>query len=120
MSKDAPPAAGTYSQAVEAGGFVFLAGQTPRDTNNKRHGDLPFPDQARMALDNLEAVAKAAGLSLRNAVKVNVYLKDPEDAKAFDEVYKNYVGTPPPARALTISPFKDFALEVDAILFRQE
>ena len=59
--------AGSYSVAMEAGGLVFLAGQTPRDRDNVRHGDKPFAVQARMALDNLEAAANAAGLSLKDS-----------------------------------------------------
>ncbi|MGZ8135662.1 RidA family protein [Bordetella bronchiseptica] len=112
----APPPAGTYSVAVRAGNLVFLAGQTPRDRDNVRHGDKPFADQARMALDNLEAAANAAGLSLKHAVRVGVFLTDPADAKAFDAIYASYVGSPPPARTLTQSNLPGFAIEVDAVL----
>lgn len=88
--------AGTYSVAINAGGLVFLSGQTPRDCGNVRHGDKPFSFQARMTLDNLEAAARAAGLSLKDAVKVNVFLKNPADAKEFDAIYSEYVDNPPP------------------------
>ncbi len=43
-SEETPPPAGSYSVAMEAGGLVFLAGQTPRDRDNVRHGDKPFPE----------------------------------------------------------------------------
>ncbi|NPC58745.1 RidA family protein [Caenimonas sp. S4] len=115
-SELAPPPAGTYSIAVQAQGLVFLAGQTPRDRNNVRHGDKPFAFQARMALDNLDASARAAGLSLKDAVKVNVFLKNPGDAKEFDLIYSEYVGDPPPARTLTRSNLVGFDIEVDAVL----
>jgi 2-iminobutanoate/2-iminopropanoate deaminase len=115
-SSDAPPPAGTYSVAVKAKGLVFLAGQTPRDVHNVRHGDKPFDEQARLTLQNLEAAANAAGLSLKDAVKVNVFLKRPSDAQAFDAVYAMYVGDPPPARTLVQSTFIDFDIEIDAIL----
>lgn len=111
-----PPPAGTYSAAVQAGGLVFLSGQTPRDQHNVRHGDKPFALQARMTLDNLEAAANAAGLSLRDAVRVGVFLKNPGNAKEFDAIYASYVGTPPPARTLVQSMFADFDIEVDAVL----
>jgi 2-iminobutanoate/2-iminopropanoate deaminase len=63
---EAPAPAGPYSQAISAEGrFVFLAGQTPRTKQGRRISDAPFAKQARLALDNLEAVARAAGLSLR-------------------------------------------------------
>jgi enamine deaminase RidA (YjgF/YER057c/UK114 family) len=102
--------------AIKAGGFVFLSGQTPRDINNVRHGDKPFSEQARMTLDNLEAAAKSAGLSLKNAVKVSVFLKNTTDAKLFDEIYASYVGYPAPARTLTQSNLMGFDIEVDAVL----
>ena len=112
----APEPAGTYSVAIEARGLVFLAGQTPRDRDNVRHGDQPFAIQAKMALANLEAAANAAGLSLRDAVKVNVFLRNPADAPEFDAIYATYVGDPPPARTLTQSSLVGFDVEVDAIL----
>ena len=103
-SRKPPPPAGTYSVAAQAGVLVFLAGQTPRDTDNVRHGDKPFEFQARMAMDHLEAAARAAGL------------KNPADAKAFDAIYATYVSDPPPVRTLTQSSFVDFDIEVDAVL----
>ncbi|MEO6224152.1 MAG: RidA family protein [Vicinamibacterales bacterium] len=113
-----PLPAGAYNVAVEAGGLVFLAGQTPRDRDNVRHGDKPFAFQARMTMDNLEAAANAAGLSLKDAVRVGVFLRNPADAKEFDAIYAEYVGDPLPARTLTQSNFAGFDIEVDAVLVR--
>ena len=110
---------GSYSSAMEAGGLVFLAGQTPRDRENVRHGDKPFAFQARMALDNLEAAANAAGLSLKDAVKVSVFLRNPADAKEFDAIYREYVAEPYPSRTLTQSNLPGFDIEVDAVLVRR-
>ena len=119
-SDKTPPPAGAYSVAMEAGGLVFLAGQTPRDRDNVRHGDKPFSVQARMALDNLEAAANAAGLSLKtDAVRVGVFLRNPADAKEFDAIYREYVSEPFPVRALTQSNFAGFDIEVDAVLARR-
>lgn len=112
-----PPPAGTYSPAIRAGQFVFLAGQTPRDRFNVRHGDKSFDVQVRMTLDNLEAAARSTGLSLRDAVKVQVFLQDPTRSPEFDAIYAAYVGTPPPVRTLVQSALVGFAVEVDAILF---
>jgi len=119
FSDTAPLPAGSYNIAVEAGGLVFLAGQTPRDRDNVRHGDQPFAVQARMTMDNLEAAANAAGLSLKDAVRVGVFLKNPADAKEFDAIYREYVGDPLPARTLTQSNFVGFDIEVDAVLVRR-
>jgi enamine deaminase RidA (YjgF/YER057c/UK114 family) len=104
---------------MEAGGLVFLAGQTPRDRDNVRHGDKPFAVQARMALDNLEAAANAAGLSLKDAVRVGVFLRDPAYAKEFDAIYREYVSEPFPVRTLTQSSLPGFDVEVDAILAKR-
>jgi 2-iminobutanoate/2-iminopropanoate deaminase len=117
-SERAPLPAGSYSIALQVGELVFLAGQTPRDRLNVRHGDKPFAFQARMTLDNLEAAANAAGLSLKHAVKVSVFLRNPADAKEFDGIYAQYIGNPPPARTLTQSNLPGFDIEVDAILYR--
>ncbi|MGS1104618.1 RidA family protein [Achromobacter anxifer] len=117
-SESTPPPAGTYSVAMQAGSLVFLSGQTPRDRDNVRHGDKPFAVQARMALDNLEAAANAAGASLCDAVKVGVFLRDMAHAQEFDAIYASYVGEPPPARTLIQSGFSAFDIEVDAILVR--
>jgi 2-iminobutanoate/2-iminopropanoate deaminase len=119
-SERTPPPAGTYSIAIRAQGLVFLSGQTPRDRDNIRHGDKPFAVQARMALDNLEAAANAAALSLKDAVKVGVFLKNPSDAKAFDTIYAEYVSDPPPARTLSQSNFEGFDIEVDAVLLARD
>ncbi|MFI1162819.1 RidA family protein [Streptomyces sp. NPDC020801] len=116
-TRGAPAPAGTYSQAVRAGDLVFLSGQTPRHPSGERmsEGD-PFTLQARRTLDNLQAVAEAAGGSLRDAVKVNVHLHDPARKNDFDDVYRAYVGTPAPARTLTQTDLPGIALEIDAVL----
>ena len=113
---DAPPLVGSYSQATRAGAMVYISGQTPRTIDGQRLTGASFAEQATRALDNLHAVARAAGLSLHDAVKVNVYLRWPEDAAAFDALYRPYVAEPYPARSLTISPFTAFDVEIDAIL----
>lgn len=114
----APKPNGTYNQAVACGNLVFLSGQTPRDLEGNRLSHLKFDAQARQALDNLQAVAKASGLSLGNCVKVTVYLRDLANAREFDLIYREYVSEPCPARTLVQSSFVDFDLEVDAILVR--
>lgn len=113
---NAPPPAGTYSQAVVANGFIFLSGQTPRLPDGTRVGNRPFDEQVEIALANLEAVASAAGSSMASAVKVTVYLRDPSCAARFDAIYKDRVGAVPPARTLVQSDLGGFDVEVDAIL----
>ena len=95
----APAAIGTYSQAVETGGIVFLSGQIPLDpaTMEMTAGDTA--DQVRRIFENLAAVAEAAGGGLGQRVKLTVYLVDLGDFATVNEVMAEYFSTPYPARA---------------------
>jgi reactive intermediate/imine deaminase len=113
---DAPAPAGSYSQAVMAGGFVFVSGQTPRLPDGTRLTRSPFDVQARQALHNVEAVARSAGSSLRRATMVTVYLRNPDNRTRFDEIYREFVGEPFPARAIVQSDLFGMELEISAVL----
>ena len=95
----APAAIGTYSQAVRAGDLVFLSGQIPLDpaTGELVGGD--FEARARRVLENLKAVAEAAGGSLDDAVKLTVYLTDLANFATVNAVMASYFSEPYPARA---------------------
>jgi 2-iminobutanoate/2-iminopropanoate deaminase len=82
----APPATGTYSQAVRAGDFVFVTGQTGRDPST---GELEsgLEAQTRRLLSNIDAVLNAAGCSRSDIVKVTLILADIKDFKAVDQIY---------------------------------
>jgi 2-iminobutanoate/2-iminopropanoate deaminase len=115
-TEDAPPPAGPYSQAIVAGGLVFVAGQIPRTADGTRLSDAPVDVQVRQVLDNLEAVAKAAGSSLRNATMVTVYLRDLGDRAVFDEIYREFVDEPFPARIMLPADLVGMAVEASAIV----
>jgi 2-iminobutanoate/2-iminopropanoate deaminase len=97
----APPATGTYSQAVRTGDLVFVAGQTGRDpkTGKLEEG---LEAQARRMLSNIEAVLNAAGCTPADIVKVTLLLADIKDFKAVDVIYSGWLPgqgiTPLPAR----------------------
>jgi reactive intermediate/imine deaminase len=95
----APQAIGTYSQAVRVGDTVYLSGQVPLDpaTMQMVEGDIEV--QIRRVFENLKAVAEAAGGSLAQAVKVNVYLTDLAHFAKVNEVMAQYCAKPYPARA---------------------
>ena len=116
-SSDAPPPAGPYSQAVACGNLVFISGQTPREPDGRRLLDRPFAEQVERTLQNLDALARAAGGSLRDAVKVNVFLRPGADVAAFNAIYERYFSEPYPARTTTISDLAIGMLEVDAVLY---
>ncbi len=94
----APAAIGTYSQAVRAGNTVYLSGQIPLDPATMRLVE-GFDDQVRRVFDNLKAVCEAAGGSLNDLVKVNVYLLDLAHFAKVNEIMASYISQPYPARA---------------------
>ena len=114
----APAAIGPYSQAIRAGGFLFVSGQIPLDpaTGAVAAGDVAA--QTRRVLDNLRAIVAAAGTSLGAVVKTTVYLADMNDFAAMNEVYGGYFTAPAPARAtVQVSRLpKDVRVEIDAIV----
>jgi reactive intermediate/imine deaminase len=95
----APQAIGTYSQAVKVGRTVYLSGQIPLDplTMELVSGDVEA--QIRRVFDNLQAVARAAGGSLADLVKLNVFLTDLANFPAVNAVMAGYFREPYPARA---------------------
>jgi reactive intermediate/imine deaminase len=106
-----------YSHAVIASGrMVHISGQGPVGLDGKVI-DGDFAAQARQALDNLAAVAAAAGTDLSRAVKVNVYLKDPlRDFATFNELYREVFTGDRPARTTVQSDLPGMLIEIDAIL----
>ncbi|MEM9404257.1 MAG: RidA family protein [Pseudomonadota bacterium] len=98
-SADAPAAIGTYSQAINTGGLVFLSGQIPLDPATMEIVEGDFEARARRVFDNLKAVAEAAGGSLDQIVKLTVYLTDLGNFATVNEVMTDYFAEPYPARA---------------------
>jgi 2-iminobutanoate/2-iminopropanoate deaminase len=94
-----PQAIGPYSQAIRANGFIFLSGQIPFDpaTGKIIEGDIAA--QTARVLENVKAIAEAAGSSLDRAVKATVFLKDMNDFAAMNQVYGKYFVANPPARS---------------------
>ncbi|MCP4300719.1 MAG: RidA family protein [Gammaproteobacteria bacterium] len=114
----APVAIGTYSQAIRSGKLVFLSGQIPLvpDTMEIVNGD--FEARARQVFSNLEAVAKAAGGSLNDVVKLTIFLTDLDNFSTVNAVMEDFFEQPFPARAAVgvASLPKDVDVEADAIL----
>lgn len=114
----APQAIGTYSQAVRVGDTLYLSGQIPLvpETMALVTGDMEA--QIRQVFDNLAAVAEAAGGSLADLVKLNVYLTDLDHFPLVNQVMASYFREPYPARAaigVAALP-KGAAVEMDGIL----
>lgn len=114
----APQAIGTYSQAVQVGTTVYCSGQIPLvpETMEMVEGDIE--QQITQVFDNLSAVAHAAGGSLENVVKINIFLTDLVHFAKVNEIMAKYFSAPYPARAAigVASLPKDALVEMDAVL----
>ncbi len=114
----APKAIGTYSQAVKVGATVYLSGQIPLvpESMDLVEGDMEA--QIRRVFDNLQAVAQAAGGSLQDIAKLNIFLTDLGHFALVNQVMADYFQQPYPARAAigVASLPKDAAVEMDAVL----
>ena len=114
----APEAIGTYSQAVKVGDVVYMSGQIPLvpETMTVIEGD--FSTQVRQVFDNLTAVAEAAGGSLQDIVKLNIFLTDLSYFGTVNEIMADYFEQPYPARAAigVASLPKDVPVEMDAVM----
>jgi 2-iminobutanoate/2-iminopropanoate deaminase len=116
----APQAIGPYSQAVVAGGFVFVSGQIPIDPKTGSVIREDIKAQTRLIMDNAAAILAASGCGLAHAVKTTIYLKDMSDFAAVNEVYGGYFTSEPPARAtVEVSRLpKDVSIEMDFIAWK--
>ncbi len=114
----APQAIGTYSQAVKVGTTVYMSGQIPLipETMEMVEGDIAT--NIRRVFDNLQAVAEAAGGSLKDVAKLNIFLTDLGHFPTVNEVMAEYFTQPYPARAAigVASLPKDAPVEMDAVL----
>jgi 2-iminobutanoate/2-iminopropanoate deaminase len=110
-----PPPAGPYSPGIVHGGVLYLAGQGPFDESGTRVGET-FADQVRRTFANLQANAQAAGTSLEHAIRYGVYLKSLDDFAEFNELAKEFLAQPYPARTTIQVELRGFDVEIDAIL----
>ncbi|MBI4991415.1 RidA family protein [Candidatus Gottesmanbacteria bacterium] len=118
-AKKAPAAIGPYSQAVKYGNLVFVSGNIGVDpkTNQLLDGDIKV--QTRQAFENMKEVLLAAGSSLDDVVKVNVYLQNMDDFVSMNEVYAAYFKKPFPSRAtVQVARLpKDALVEIECIAY---
>lgn len=114
----APQAIGTYSQAVKVGTTVYMSGQIPLIPETMEMVEGNIEAEIRRVFDNLTAVAEAAGGSLKDVVKLNVFLTDLTNFPIVNEVMADYFQQPYPARAaIGVAQLpKDAGVEMDAVL----
>lgn len=118
----APKAIGTYSQGVKVGNTVYLSGQIPLDPATMTMVEGGMDVQIRRVFDNLKAVAEAAGGSLQDVVKLNVFLTDLAHFPLVNQIMAEYFAEPYPARAaigVAALP-RGAGVEMDAVLVLEE
>ncbi len=95
----APRAIGPYSQAIQAGNFLFLSGQIPLDpkTGELVKGDIG--QQTKQVLENIKGILESQKLGMEDVVKATLFLKDIENFNQVNEVYRTYFPSSPPARS---------------------
>lgn len=119
VQTDAAPAAiGPYSQAVRIGDTVYISGQIPLDPESMTLVEGGFEQQARRVFDNLAAICSAAGGSMGDIAKLNIYLTDLSYFGTVNELMSEVFDEPYPARAaLGVAALpKGAAVEMDAIM----
>ena len=110
-----PQPRGPYSQAIVADGFVFVAGQgaVNPSTNELELGDVA--SETRRTLQNIRAILEAAGSSLRDVVRVGVFLADIKDFDAMNVVYREFFPADQPARTTVGAQLPKIKVEIDCI-----
>lgn len=117
----APKAVGPYSQAVISGNFVFVSGQIPIDpeTGNMVEGDIE--EKTRRVLKNILAILESIGLSLKNVVKVTIFVTDLSNFERINKIYSEFFGDHKPARSFVeVSALpKNAEIEIEIIAERR-
>ena len=117
QTPNAPAAIGPYSQAVQAGGTIYVSGQLPINPATGEFAGADIRAQARQSLENIKAILAAAGTDMAPVVKTTVLLQDMADFAAMNEVYAEYFSEPYPARAaFQVAKLpKDALVEIEAV-----
>lgn len=114
-ARDVMPPAGPYSPAVRVGDLLFVSGQGPFGPDGGRRG-TSFTEQAHAAFDNVERLARAAGATLADTVRIGAYLSDLAHFADWNAVCAERLREPYPARTTIPVPLPGFDVEVDAVI----
>ena len=117
QTEKAPKAIGPYSQAIQAGNFLFLSGQIPLDPKTGEFIKGDIRRQTQQVLENIKGVLESQELEMDSVVKVTIFLKDIGNFNEVNEVYATYFRSSPPARS-TVGVAKlpkDADIEIEAV-----
>lgn len=107
-----------FARAVEADGWLYVSGQVP--TVHGEVVDGGITTQSHQAIKNLLSILKEAGYTSEHVVRCGVWLDDPRDFQPFNEVFREYFGDHPPARACVVSSMVvDCKVEIDCIAYKK-
>jgi len=117
---NAPQPIGPYSQAVMTNGLLFVSGQGAVDPSTGKLVGTEIESQTRQTLTNVRNIVEASGLSMRDILRVSVYLKNMQDFKRMNEIYKSFFSDAPPARTTIQAelPLPDMLIEIDCVAYR--
>lgn len=115
----APKAIGPYSQAIQAGGMLFISGQIALDPQSGEIVGKDIATQTARVMKNLQGILEAAGANFESVVKCTIFLKDMGDFSKVNEIYgRSFPGVPPARATVEVSRLpKDVLVEIDAIAF---
>jgi len=118
--ENAPAAIGPYSQAVWAGGFLYISGQLGLDPKTGEMAAKDVASQAEQVLKNIGAILETQGLSFGDVVKTTVFAKNMNDFQAVNEIYAKYFTIDCPARAFVeVARLpKDALVEIEAVAYK--
>ena len=105
---------GHYSHAVVANGFVYVSGQGPADPKTGIAADN-FAEQVRQTLRNIQIILKGAGADMKDVVKINAYLSDLTRFPEYNNIYKEFFPTEPPARTTIGCQLYGIQVEIDCV-----
>ena len=115
-SKSAPAAIGPYSQAIQAGGFLYTSGQIPLDPATGTVVGTTIEEQTERVIANLAAVLTAAGTSFEKVIKTTCFVKDMGDFAAFNGVYAKYFTGKPARSCVEVARLpKDVRVEIELV-----
>jgi len=119
-TNNAPAAIGPYSQAIEAGGLVFVSGQLPIDPATGAFAEGGIRELTVQSLTNIKNILAEAGLTMSHVVKTSVFLADMADFAEMNAAYAEFFDTVPPARsAVAVKTLpKNARLEIECIAAR--
>ncbi len=116
------PSVGPYSPAIKAGDFLFISGQLPIDPQTGQLVSGSIEDQTRRCMENIKLILAKAGGSLKDLVKVTIYLADMKDFEAVNRAYGEFFDLEPPARSClgVASLPKGARIEIEAVAYIPE